>query len=72
MEIIEIKTPYINVDQLLKFSGLIESNGQVIHFLEEKLILVNDIIISQRRKKIYPGDIVKIKGVGILRVINEV
>ncbi|MDL2280503.1 RNA-binding S4 domain-containing protein [Selenomonadales bacterium OttesenSCG-928-I06] len=72
MEIIEIKTPYINVDQLLKFSGLIESNGQVIQLLEEKLILVNDVVISERRKKIYPGDVVKIEGVAVLKVINEV
>ena len=72
MKIIEIVTPYINIDQLLKFSGLIESNGQVVHFLDEKLITVNDVVIGERRKKIYSGDIVKVKGVGVLKVISKV
>ena len=41
MEKISIHTESIQLDQLLKWAGIIESGGQVRPMLEEKLILVN-------------------------------
>lgn len=71
MEIINISTPTIQLDQLLKWAGIAESGGQVRLFIEDGLILVNGIKINERRKKINPGDIVEIKEIGIWKVMAE-
>ena len=71
MEIIEITTPVIQLDQLLKWAGIAESGGQVRLFIEDGLIKVNGINIHERRKKIHPGDIIEIKDMGIWKVMAE-
>lgn len=71
MEIINISTPIIQLDQLLKWAGIVETGGQVRLFLDDGLILLNGVQIHERRKKIHPGDIVEIKGIGIWKVMAE-
>lgn len=71
MEIITISTETIQLDQLLKWAGIVESGGQVKLFIEDELILVNGLQVNQRRKKIHPGDTVEIKGIGIWKVAAE-
>ncbi|MBQ5586346.1 MAG: RNA-binding S4 domain-containing protein, partial [Selenomonadaceae bacterium] len=50
MEKISIHTESIQLDQLLKWAGIIESGGQVRPMLEEKLILVNGNIETAKRR----------------------
>lgn len=64
MEEIEINSPTINLDQLLKWAGIIETGGQVKPMIEDNMIKLNGIIIFERRKKIKPGDVLEIEGVG--------
>ena len=71
MEIIEIVTPTIQLDQLLKYAGIAESGGQVRLFIDDGLITLNGIIVNERRKKIHPGDIIKIKDLGVWKVMAE-
>ncbi len=71
METIQIHSQPIQLDQLLKWAGIIDSGGQVKYLLEQQLININGEIISQRRKKVYPNDIVEIKGIGTWRIIME-
>lgn len=71
MEIIEITTPVIQLDQLLKWAGIVETGGQVRLFIDDGLIKVNGINIHERRKKIHPGDIVEIQDIGIWKVMAE-
>jgi ribosome-associated protein len=71
MESIDITTSVINLDQLLKFAGIVETGGQVKLFVEEGLIWLNGTVVTERRKKIRPGDIVEIKGIGIWKVMLE-
>ena len=71
MEIIEITTPLIQLDQLLKYAGIVETGGQVRLFIDDGLIFVNGIKIHERRKKIHPGDIVKIENFGTWKVVAE-
>jgi len=71
MEIIEISTPVIQLDQLLKWAGIAETCGQVRLFVEDGLITVNGIKIHERRKKIHPGDIIEIQDIGIWKVMAE-
>ena len=71
MEIINISTPTIQLDQLLKWAGIAESGGQVRLFLDDNLIKLNGAQIHERRKKIHPGDIIEIKDMGIWKVMAE-
>lgn len=71
MEIIEISTPVIQLDQLLKWAGIADTGGQVRLFIDDGLITLNGIKIHERRKKIHPGDIIEIKGIGIWKVMAE-
>ncbi|MCX7779369.1 MAG: RNA-binding S4 domain-containing protein [Negativicutes bacterium] len=64
MDEIAIHSPSIQLDQLLKWAGIIETGGQVKPMLAEKQLTVNGAVVTERRKKIFPGDVVELKGVG--------
>lgn len=68
MEEIEINSPTINLDQLLKWAGIVETGGQVKLMIEDNMIKINGISIFERRKKVKPGDVLEIEGVGIWTV----
>lgn len=53
---IKINTPFIKLDQLLKFSGLCSTGGEAKEVILSGLVKVNGEIVLQRGKKIYPGD----------------
>ncbi len=71
MEKIAIHTESIQLDQLLKWAGIIESGGQVRPMLEEKLILVNGNIETAKRRRLFPGDTVEIRDMGCWQVGRE-
>ena len=71
MEKISIHTESIQLDQLLKWAGIIESGGQVRPMLEEKLILVNGNIETAKRRRLFPGDTVEILEMGCWKVARE-
>ena len=71
MENLAISTPHINMDQLLKWAGIIDTGGQIIPMLEDSMIKLNGNIVTERRKKVYPGDVIEIDGVGKYKVIPE-
>ena len=71
MEIILIKTETINLDQLLKWASIVDSGGIVKFMIEDQLIKVNGEVVTQRRKKIYPGDIIEIIDSGQWEVQRE-
>ncbi len=70
IEKVAIQTEYIQLDQLVKFSGLLSTGGQIKPLLEEKCIFVNGEICTAKRKKLYHGDVVDIKGLGSLLVVK--
>ena len=57
-----IHTEYIQLDQLLKFEGIIETGGQIKPLLEEGLITINGVVCKEKRKKLRSGDIISIDG----------
>lgn len=71
MEKIGIHTEFIQLDQLLKWANIIDTGGQVKLLLEEKRIFINDVLCTEKRKKIYPQDIVTIKGHASFMVVTE-
>lgn len=72
MEKITIHTENIQLDQLLKWAGIVESGGQVKLMLKDELIKVNGNVETARRRRLYDGDIVELQGVGSWQVaVNQ-
>jgi len=71
MEDIAINTTVIHLDQLLKWAGIAQSGGQVKSMVEAGIIELNNVIVTERRKKVYPGDIIAIEGLGKWQVTAE-
>jgi ribosome-associated protein len=71
METIEINSDVIQLDQLLKWAGIVDSGGQVRFMLDEKIIKLNDVLLTERRKKVYPGDVIEIMGTGTWKVVKS-
>ncbi|WP_027396730.1 RNA-binding S4 domain-containing protein [Anaerovibrio lipolyticus] len=69
MEKIEVNTETIQLDQFLKWAGVLESGGQVKLMIEDEMILVNGIVETARRKKLHDGDVVEIKEMGSWQVV---
>ncbi len=56
---IEIKTEFIKLDSLLKFSGVAETGGIAKELVQSGLIKVNGEVCTMRGKKIRNGDVVE-------------
>lgn len=71
METVKIKTPMIQLDQFLKWASILQSGGEIRFLLDEKKIFINGNLCTAKRKKLYPGDKVEIKGVGTYLIQGE-
>jgi len=71
MNFIEITTETIQLDQLLKWGGIVNSGGQVKFLLEDEKIKLNGEIVTAKRKKIVPGDIVEVVDQGVWQVKKQ-
>jgi ribosome-associated protein len=67
-ENIEIETEEIQLDQFLKWAGVLPSGGEVKALLAEGLIYRNGEKESARRRKLHDGDVVEITDLGAWRV----
>lgn len=67
---IAIKTEFIKLDQLLKFSGVIITGGEAKEFIASGSVLLNGTPCLMRGKKIRSGDTVTVKNI-ILEVVSE-
>lgn len=56
MEILEIKTEYIKLDQALKFANVVESGAFAKDVILDGLVKVNGEEETRRGKKLYDGD----------------
>lgn len=65
MEFELIDHDYIQLNQLLKLLGLVETGGEANQRIVEGEILVNQAIEYQKRKKLRPGDVVKFNKISI-------
>ncbi len=55
-ENIAIRTEFIKLDQLLKFSGIAESGADAKDMILSEMVLVNGEVCTMRGKKIRGGD----------------
>ena len=73
-EKIAIKTEFIKLDQLLKFSGVADIGSEAKQMVLDGIVKVNGEVSTMRGKKIRPGDLVEITGEDIiirLEVVGE-
>ncbi|WP_103981757.1 S4 domain-containing protein YaaA [Helcococcus massiliensis] len=61
MEKIKIETEFIKLDSLLKFANLVQTGGDAKNLILDGQVKVNGEVVTQRGKKIRPGDRVEIE-----------
>ena len=59
---IRITTPFIKLEALLKYAGLVGTGGESKIRITEGEVLVNGEICTQRGKKLRPGDVAVLAG----------
>ena len=70
-EQIAIITEFITMDKLLKFSGVADTGGQAFLMVEDGIIKLNGKLVTEKRKKVFPGDIVNIDNQIELTITKE-
>ncbi len=68
---IDIKPPFIKLDQFLKFANVIYSGGEAKTVIQGGLVSVNGEICTQRGKKLYDGYVVSFEGEEFKVCISE-
>lgn len=71
IEDIRIETEEIQLDQFLKWVGVLASGGEVKMLIENRQIKRNGETESARRRKLHAGDIIEIEGLGAWRVVTK-
>lgn len=56
MKQVKIKTPFIKLDQFLKFADLVQGGGEAKILIQDGQVQVNGEVCTQRGKKLYSGD----------------
>ena len=59
-ETVSIITEFITMDKLLKFSGVADTGGQAFLMVEDGIVKLNGKLVTEKRKKVFPGDVVNI------------
>ena len=59
-ETVAIITEFITMDKLLKFSGVADTGGQAFLMVEDGIVKRNGKLVTEKRKKVFPGDVVNI------------
>lgn len=62
MEFIQIHTPFIKLDSLLKFAGICETGGEAKEAVQGGFVTLNGEVCTMRGKKCVPGDVVTLEG----------
>ena len=70
-EQIAIITEFITMDKLLKFSGVADTGGQAFLMVEDGIIKLNGKLVTEKRKKVFPGDIVNLDNQIELTITKE-
>ncbi len=68
---VQIETEYITLTNLLKYANVVMSGGQAHELIEAGFVKLNGQQVSEKRKKVYAGDVVEIKGIAEITVANE-
>ena len=61
MDIVKIDTQYIKLDQLLKWAGVAATGSDAKHLIQSNRVKVNNVLVNERGKKIFPGDCISVE-----------
>ena len=68
---ISIDTDTIQLDQFLKWAGVLAAGGEIRQLIEERRIRRNGEIETAKRRRLAPGDIIEIEGLGSYEVTRD-
>ena len=68
IEEVAITTPMIQLDQFLKWAAIAETGGHAKELVLTGMVSVNGEIAHERRKKLYPGDTIKVQDAGVWKI----
>ncbi|MDG1026142.1 MAG: RNA-binding S4 domain-containing protein [Gammaproteobacteria bacterium] len=61
-QLVELTRQPIELYKILKFEGLVGSGGEAKAAIAEGHVLVNEVVQTQKRKKILSGDVIQFDG----------
>lgn len=64
-----LKSECIELCQLLKLEGLVQSGGAAKFVISQGLVQLNNEVETRKRKKIFAGDVVEFEG-AVIRVLG--
>lgn len=70
MNKIAINTEFIKLDQFLKWAGVVSSGSEAKDIILSGLVFVNGKIVTERGKKLYKNDEIKIKNSDIALIVG--
>ena len=53
----------VELYKVMKFENIAASGGEAKYLIADGLVRVNGLVETQKRKKIYPGDMIELDGV---------
>lgn len=68
---VPIHTEYIQIDQLLKLEGVIETGGQVKGLINDQVLTLNGTIVTEKRKKCCVGDVICVEGFDVEFIVTK-
>lgn len=71
IEMVKIDTAEIQLDQFLKWAGVLPSCGETKMLIAQRRIRRNGEVESARRRKLHDGDVIEIEGLGAWKVVHE-
>ncbi|CAK7012060.1 RNA-binding S4 domain-containing protein [uncultured Phascolarctobacterium sp.] len=69
--IVGITTEFITISNLLKYAGVLETGGQAHEAIEAEAVKLNGVTVTEKRKKVFPQDVVVLDGQIEITVITE-
>jgi ribosome-associated protein YbcJ (S4-like RNA binding protein) len=67
---VEVRAGGIDLGQLMKFAGLVDTGGDAKALLAEGVVLVNDEVDTRRGRTLRNGDVVTIPNEDPVRVVE--
>lgn len=64
--VVIIRTPFIKLDQFLKFCGAVETGGIAKEIITEGIVFVNGEVCTMRGKKLRDGDVVEVEDLRLI------
>ena len=68
---VAIRSQPVELFKLLKFEGLVGSGGEAKFVISEGLVMLNDAVETQKRKKVVAGDVVTFNGEQLIVVVEK-